>query len=99
MEKWWTTFGWFLTISLKYNCYINVESCASVQSVKYLFKYVYKGHDCANVKIQEHKTLEHDEVTTFMDSRYVSPPEAAWRLLGFSMHEQSHTIVRLQVHL
>jgi hypothetical protein len=34
-----------------------------------------------------------------MDSRYVSAPEAAWRLFGFHMHEQSHTIVRLQVHL
>jgi hypothetical protein len=28
-------------LCLKYNCHINVESCASVKSVKYLFKYVY----------------------------------------------------------
>ena len=34
-----------------------------------------------------------------MDSRYVSAPEAAWRLFGFNMHEQSHTIIRLPVHL
>jgi hypothetical protein len=86
-------------LSLKYNCHINVESCASVKSVKYLFKYVYKGHDCANIAIEEHGTLQHDEIKTFMDSRYVSAPEAAWRLFGFNMHEQSHTIVRLQVHL
>ena len=84
--------------SLKYNCHINVESCASVKSVKYLFKYVYKGHDCANVVIQEN-ALNHDEIKTFMDSRYVSAPEAAWRLFGFNMHEQSHTIIRLPVHL
>jgi hypothetical protein len=86
-------------LSLKYNCHINVESCASVKSVKYLFKYVYKGHDCANVAIAECGTLQHDEIKTFMDTRYVSAPEAAWRLLGFNMHQQSHTIVRLQVHL
>ncbi|XP_021961437.1 uncharacterized protein LOC110857104 [Folsomia candida] len=86
-------------MSLKYNCHINVESCASVKSVKYLFKYVYKGHDCANIAISEQDVLNHDEIKTFMDSRYISAPEAAWRLFGNSMHEQSHTIYRLPVHL
>ena len=28
--------------------HLNVEYCASVKSVKYLFKYVYKGHNVAN---------------------------------------------------
>lgn len=32
-------------------CHVNVEYCASVKSVKYLFKYVFKGHDCANVVV------------------------------------------------
>ncbi|XP_030058284.1 uncharacterized protein LOC115469629 [Microcaecilia unicolor] len=84
---------------LKYNSHINVEVCASIKSVKYLFKYVYKGHDCANVVIKEHKTLQHDEIKTFTDSRYVTAPEAAWRLNAFEMHHQSHSIQRLQVHL
>ena len=84
--------------SLKYNCHINIETCASVKSMKYLFKYVYKGHDCANLVIQEN-ALIHDEIKTFMDSRYVSAPEAAWRLFGFNMHENSHIIIRLPVHL
>jgi hypothetical protein len=57
-------------LSLKYNCHINVEVCASVKSVKYLFKYVYKGHDCANVQIQETDTFHHNEVKQFIDSRY-----------------------------
>ncbi|XP_060129913.1 uncharacterized protein LOC132592021 [Zootoca vivipara] len=86
-------------LALNYNCHINVEVCASIKSVKYLFKYVYKGHDCANVVIQEQGTLNHDEIKTFMDSRYVSAPEAAWRLNGFEMHYQSHTIHRFAVHL
>ena len=72
-------------LSLRYNCHINVEVCASVKSVKYLFKYVYKGHDCANVTVQEHNTLEHNEIKAFMDTRYVSAPEAAWRLCSFHM--------------
>jgi hypothetical protein len=57
---------------LKFNCHINVEVCASVKSVKYLFKYVYKGHDCANLEIKEVNvdTVEHNEIIQHMDSRY-----------------------------
>ncbi|XP_053152157.1 uncharacterized protein LOC128344988 [Hemicordylus capensis] len=96
-NRWVVPYNPFL--ALKYNCHINVEVCASIKSVKYLFKYVYKGHDCANVVIQEPDTLNHDEIKTYMDSRYVSAPEAAWRLNGFEMHYQSHTVHRLAVHL
>src|SRR5665811_743883 len=78
-------------LSLKYNCHINVEICGTVKSVKYLFKYVYKGHDCANIVLREENTYVHNEVTSHIDSRYVSAPEAVWRLFGFKMHDQSHT--------
>jgi hypothetical protein len=56
-------------LSLKYNCHINVEVCASIKSVKYLFKYVYKGHDCADIEIVEAGPLEHNEIKQHMDSR------------------------------
>ena len=83
----------------KYGAHINVEACTSIRSVKYLFKYVYKGHDCANIELTQTNELTHDEVTTFLDARYVSAPESFWRLSEFNMHHQSHTIVRLPVHL
>ncbi|GBN49696.1 hypothetical protein AVEN_266073-1 [Araneus ventricosus] len=41
----------------KFNALINVEVCASDKSVKYLYKYVYKGHDAASVKIQKEVRL------------------------------------------
>ncbi|UYV71710.1 hypothetical protein LAZ67_9000098 [Cordylochernes scorpioides] len=55
--------------------------------------------NCANISITEHATLNHDEIKSHMDSRYVSAPEAGWRLFSFPMHQQSHSIMRLQVHL
>ena len=40
-----------------------------------------------------------DEVKQFLDARYVGPPEAAWRLFAFPMHDKSHNVERLAVHL
>jgi hypothetical protein len=37
--------------SLRYNCHINVEIVNSIRSVKYLYKYVYKGHDRVSVRL------------------------------------------------
>ncbi|CAB4416166.1 unnamed protein product [Rhizophagus irregularis] len=44
-NRWVVTYNPYLTT--KYNCHINVEICSSIATVKYLFKYVYKGHDRA----------------------------------------------------
>ena len=84
-------------LSKKFNAHINLEACMSIRSVKYLYKYVYKGHDSANVEINEQ--LEHDEIKTFLNARYVSAPEALWRLFEFPMQEKSHAVKRLAVHL
>lgn len=103
---------------LKYDCHINVEICTSVKSIKYLYKYVYKGHDRAEVALlPEAAAAAHaaagppapgaapaagrvarDEVKEFVDGRYISASEAAWRLLGFEMAGISPNVVRLQVH-
>ncbi|XP_057310488.1 uncharacterized protein LOC130648452 [Hydractinia symbiolongicarpus] len=84
-------------LSKKYNAHINIEACMTVKAVKYLYKYIYKGFDCANIQINER--LDHDEVTTFLDARYVSSPEACWRLFAYNLHDQSHVIFRLALHL
>lgn len=63
--------GYVPKLLLKYECHINVEVCSSIQSVKYLFKYVYKGHDCANVRIVEQSNnlqnvLVWDEINNYL---------------------------------
>ena len=90
----------------KYRAHINVEICSSVESIKYIFKYVYKGHDCASIEVTntvtsngEQNQYTHDEIKNYIACRYVSPPEAMWRLSEFKLHDISHTVYRLAVHL
>ncbi|GBM64363.1 hypothetical protein AVEN_11016-1 [Araneus ventricosus] len=63
------------------------------------YKYVYKGHDAASVKIQKEGALDHDEILSFVEGRYVSAPEAMWRLNEFNLSHKSHTVVSVAVHL
>jgi hypothetical protein len=56
-------------LSEKYEAHLNVEACCSVKAVKYLYKYLYKGHDCASLQIQASGTLDCDEISRFLDAR------------------------------
>ena len=92
-NRWVVPYNPYLTA--KYKCHINVEVCALIDSVKYIYKYVYKGHDRAMVQIGE----SIDECKEYIDARYVSASEAFWRLFSFKMHSQSHRVIRLPCHL
>ena len=75
----------------KYKCHINIEYCASVQSIKYIFDYIHKGGDKAYCKIRKNtediKENEevYDEITQYIYGRYLSPMEAAWPLQPFPL--------------
>ncbi len=90
----------------KYDAHINVEVCNNIRAVRYLFKYVYKGHDRAIVEIScqsdnatEGNMVETDEIKKYLDCHYVSALEAAWRIFKFDMHERFPIVERLQYHL
>ncbi|XP_011859152.1 PREDICTED: uncharacterized protein LOC105556668 [Vollenhovia emeryi] len=90
------------TLSVIFNCHINVEVVSSIKSVKYLYKYIYKGHDAATITIEpitENVIIDHDEIRDFIEARYVGPVEASWRILEKKLQDKSHSIVRLPVHL
>ena len=91
-NRWVVPYNPYLT--LKYCCHINVEVCGSVQAVKYLYKYIYKGHDRAMVEVQNI-----NECKEYLDCRYVAACEASWRLFGFPLHGKSHSVLRLDCHL
>jgi hypothetical protein len=93
-------------LSTKYNAHINIEVCNNIRAVKYLFKYVYKGHDRATIEIShqsdnasEGNVVKANEIKIYLDCRYVSTSKVAWRIFKFDMHERFPAIERLQYHL
>lgn len=58
---------------LKYKCHLNVEFVGAVKSVQYIYKYIYKGHDAAELKIVgDEECIIYDETSRHIDGRYVS---------------------------
>ena len=83
-------------LSAKYNCHINVEICTSVQAIKYIHKYIYKGHDRTTLEVYDQNR---NEVKEYLDSRYISAAESCWHTFEFSMHKEFPSVTCLPVHL
>ena len=102
-NQWVVPYNPYLT--LKYNCHINLEICSGLEAIKYLYKYMYKGHDSANIVQRKEADgtttaqVEYNEIDQWLNMRFISAMEATWRLLNFKMHELSHNIYRLNIHL
>ena len=108
-NRWVVPYNPYLTAL--FNCHINVEICNSVKAVKYLYKYVFKGHDRVTAEIRHKEQQQEapnkpdsppeliDEIAKYVDGRYVTPQEACWRIFHYSLHDNSPAIQRLQLHL
>ena len=86
----------------KYKCHINVEVCSSIVSVKYLYKYVYKGTDKVMYSVSEREqrdpAKERNEIMDYLEARYISASEAVWKIMGFSMYNIYPKVQRLAMH-
>ncbi|XP_059308268.1 uncharacterized protein LOC132059626 isoform X1 [Lycium ferocissimum] len=84
----------------KFNCHMNVEVCSDIKVVKYLYKYICKGHDKIAFAVNNNDVnVEIDEIKEYQSARWVSPPEATWRLFGFPISEMNPSVLQLQLHL
>ena len=73
------------TLLKKFNCHMNVDVVSTILAVKYLYKYIYKGHDAATVTVGEsnnERVVNHDEIHDFIETRYVGPVEVCYRILS-----------------
>ncbi|AQK59598.1 hypothetical protein ZEAMMB73_Zm00001d053542 [Zea mays] len=84
-----------------FNCHINVEACGSIKVVKYLLKYIYKGHDRASVVMRDASKADDDvdEIKQYIDARWMTPLEALWRIYGFELSQNSPPVMQLHLHL
>ena len=72
-----------------------MEYCAKVESMKYLFKYSFKGHDLVTVESE----IQMNEIERFQNKRHVSCCEAHWRIVGYQMVKLKPSVLQLPVHL
>ncbi|KAL3034065.1 hypothetical protein AAZX31_02G171400 [Glycine max] len=93
-------------IDNRYIAHINIEWCNQSTSIKYLFKYINKGYDRVTVVMvsnsndtTQNVNIQNDELKEYLDCRYISPCEAAWRIFAFPIHDKKPAIERLYFHL
>ncbi|XP_020242986.1 uncharacterized protein LOC109821212 [Asparagus officinalis] len=67
--------------------------------IKYLFKYVHKGPDLATRIMNNKLAHDKDEIHQYLDARYISAAEAAWRLFDYNLHRRYPPVERLRYHL
>jgi hypothetical protein len=77
-----------------FNAHINVKVSANIRSVKYLFKYVYKGPDCVAAVIADPT----NKIQQYIYTQYLSVVEGVDSLLLFKKHTKLPLVTRLVVH-
>ena len=60
---------------LLWDGHANCDLAMNAHSVKYLFKYVFKGSDRALLKIDSSNNALHDEINEYINSQYLSTSE------------------------
>ena len=84
-----------LAISLeKLKCHINVEYCALISAIKYLFLYHFKDEYMVAQELDFS-----DEVRTFHTQKFISSFYAHWIIMEFDMVQCKPAVHQLPVHL
>ncbi|KAI9128179.1 hypothetical protein K1719_001172 [Acacia pycnantha] len=84
--------------------HLNIEKTNQSRAIKYLFKYISKGNDRViagiyNKNDQPSSQQSFDEISHYLNCRYVSSCEASWRIFGFDIHHRHPPVERLSFHL
>ncbi|XP_062080988.1 uncharacterized protein LOC133785788 [Humulus lupulus] len=97
-NRWVVPYNLYLLAT--FDSHINVEICSTIKAVKYLYKYIYKGHDhVAFNLVSETNNQQVDEIQQFQSARWIAPPKAMWRIYGFIINEMSPVVYSLHLHL
>ena len=87
---------------MRYNCHINVEVCCSIKSVKYLYKYVFKGRNRVSFLLDrsnvDGQPVVINEIKQYKDGRCITTIEAIYRLYNLPLYDMSPSMLQMQVH-
>ena len=92
-NRWVVPYNKFLLRAL--NCHCNVQLCMSINSIKYVVKYIHKGCDQATFALRSDQV---DEISEYQTC-YISSHEASWRILEYLIHERFPPVQQLTIHL
>jgi hypothetical protein len=81
----------------RFHAHLNVEIAASVAIAAYLFKYIFKGADTADISFVRNGELI--DTPEWLRVRYLSACEAAWSACGFHRSRITPTVVILPLSL
>lgn len=84
---------------LMFQCHVNVELAHTVNIIAYLYKYLYKGPDRAKLRVLDETDNSVDEISDYINARYVSSSEAAWRIFGYNINVREPSVTSYSVHL
>jgi PIF1-like helicase len=81
------------------DCHIFVDVVFTVAVFTYLYKYLYKGPDRTQFQLNHTEHDHVDELKDYVEGRYLSAHEAAWRILGFHITSKTPSVACLPLHL
>ena len=91
-NRWVVSYSPYLLKCFRYH--INVEYCALISAIKYLFLYHFKGEDMVTQELDLS-----GEVRTFQTQKFISSCYAHWRIMKFNMVQSKPAVHQLPVYL
>ena len=80
-----------------FHCHNNVEWAYSVKLINYLYKYMHKNEQTANIAVSA--VGNENQIDHFLRFQRCSSIEATWKLLGFDESYRSVKVNMLQTHV
>jgi len=73
----------------------NCECTFSFWTTKYINRYLKRTTETAKLAVED----QNNEIKQYIQGRYFSHEESAWRIYAFAMHGQSPSVAHLPIHL
>ncbi|KAL5542547.1 hypothetical protein UlMin_010257 [Ulmus minor] len=97
-SSWVVPYNLFLLAN--FDCHMIVEVCSTIKAIKYMYKYIYMGHD--QVAFNVNASLDKgtiNEIDNFQSTIWIYAPEVMWMIYRFVLNEMHPTIYSLHLHL